>query len=58
MIRCCWMILLVMALQGCVHKVITVPLKTAYKTTKYTVKGTVAVVGLAIPDGDEEEKKE
>ena len=42
-------------LQGCIHKVVTVPAKVAYKTTKYAVKGTAAVVSAAIPDGDDEE---
>jgi hypothetical protein len=42
-------------LQGCVHKLVTVPLKVAYKTTKYTVKGTAAVVGAVIPDGDDDQ---
>ena len=32
-------------LQGCVHKVVTVPVKVAYKTTKGVVKGTAAVAG-------------
>ncbi|ATZ67747.1 NF038104 family lipoprotein [Acinetobacter haemolyticus] len=43
-------------LQGCIHKVVTVPVKAAYKTTKGVVKGTAAVVGAVIPDGDEDEK--
>ncbi|MGE8561019.1 MAG: NF038104 family lipoprotein [Acinetobacter sp.] len=42
-------------LQGCVHKLVTVPVKVAYKTTKGVVKGTAAVVGAVIPDGDDEE---
>ena len=45
----------ILFLQGCIHKVVTVPVKVAYKTTKVAVKGTVAVVGAAIPDGDDEE---
>ena len=45
----------VLFLQGCIHKVVTVPVKVAYKTTKYTVKGTAAVVGAVIPDGDDED---
>ena len=45
-------------LQGCVHKIVTVPVKVAYKTTKGVVKGTAAVVGAVIPDGDDEEKDE
>lgn len=44
-------------LQGCIHKVVTVPVKVAYKTTKGVVKGTAAVVGAVIPDGDDDEKK-
>lgn len=42
-------------LQGCIHKIVTVPVKVAYKTTKGVVKGTVAVVGAVIPDGDDDE---
>lgn len=44
-------------LQGCVHKVVTVPVKVAYKTTKGVVKGTVAVTKAVIP-GDSEDKKD
>ena len=44
-------------LQGCVHKLVTVPVKVAYKTTKVAVKGTAAVVGAVIPDGDDEDEK-
>lgn len=44
-------------LQGCIHKVVTVPVKVAYKTTKGVVKGTAAVVGAIIPDGDEDEEQ-
>ena len=58
MVRCCCLFMLMMVLQGCVHKIVTVPIKTAYKTTKYAVKGTVAVAGLAIPDGHELEDKD
>ena len=48
----------VLFLQGCIHKIVTVPVKVAYKTTKGVVKGTAAVVGAVIPDGaDEDEKK-
>ena len=43
--------------QGCVHKVVTVPVKIAYKTTKGVVKGTVAV-GKAIIPGDSDSKKD
>ncbi len=30
------------------------PVKVAYKTTKGVVKGTAAVVGAVIPDGDDD----
>lgn len=42
-------------LQGCITKVVTVPTKVAYKTTKGVVKGTATVVGAVIPDGDEKD---
>lgn len=45
-------------LQGCIHKIVTVPVKVAYKTTKGVVKGTAAVVGAVIPDGDDDDEKE
>ena len=45
-------------LQGCVHKLVTVPVKAAYGVTKGVVKGTAAVVGAVIPDGDDEEQKQ
>lgn len=41
-------------LQACVHKVVTVPAKVAYKTTKGIAKGTVAV-GKAIIPGDSDD---
>ena len=44
-------------LQGCVHKIVTVPVKVAYKTTKGVVKVTVAVAKEVIP-GDSEDKKD
>lgn len=47
----------VLFLQGCIHKIVTVPVKVAYKTTKVAVKGTAAVVGAIIPDGDDEDEK-
>lgn len=37
------------ALQGCITKVVTVPVKVAYKTTKGVVKGTAKVVEAVIP---------
>ncbi|SNT69610.1 NF038104 family lipoprotein [Psychrobacter sp. LV10R520-6] len=45
----------VFLLQACVHKLVTVPVKVAYKTTKGVVKGTVAVTKAIIPGGNEEE---
>lgn len=48
----------VVFLQGCITKIVTVPVKVAYKTTKGVVKGTVAVVGAVIPDGDDEDQDE
>lgn len=54
MIRVFAVMTCVLMLQGCIHKVVTVPVKVAYKTTKYAVKGTVAVVGAVIPDGDDD----
>ena len=45
----------VLFLQGCIHKLVTVPVKIAYKTTKGVVKGTAAVVGAVITDGDDED---
>ena len=42
-------------LSGCITDIVTVPLGIAYDVTKYTVKGTVAVVGgtvdLITPNG-------
>ena len=46
----------VLFLQGCIHKLVTVPVKVAYKTTKGVVKGTAAVVGAVIPDGYDEDE--
>ncbi|MGE8541891.1 NF038104 family lipoprotein [Acinetobacter sp. ANC 3813] len=48
----------VLFLQGCIHKIVTVPVKVAYKTTKGVVKGTAAVVGAVIPDGDDDDNKD
>ena len=45
----------VLFLQGCIYKLVTVPVKIAYKTTKGVVKGTAAVVGAVIPDDDDED---
>ena len=57
MMRICAFLFCVMLLQGCIHKVVTVPVKVAYKTTKGVVKGTAAVVGAVIPDGDDDEEE-
>ena len=48
----------VILLQGCVPKLVTVPVKVAYKTTKGVVKGTAVVVGAVIPDGEEDAQNE
>ena len=45
-------------IQGCVHKLVTVPVKVAYKTTKGVVKGTVAVGKAIIPGGKDDDKKD
>ncbi|WP_201555478.1 NF038104 family lipoprotein [Psychrobacter sp. 72-O-c] len=53
----------VFLLQACVHKLVTVPVKVAYKTTKGVVKGTVAVTKAIIPgdsdksDNDKDDKE-
>lgn len=41
----------VLFLQGCITKIVTVPVKVAYKATKGVVKGTAAVVGAVVPHG-------
>ena len=51
MLGCC------LLLQGCVYKIVTVPVKAVYTVGKYTVKGTAAVVGAVIPDGDDDDAK-
>jgi len=43
-------------LQACVHKIVTVPAKIAYKTTKGVVKGTVAVGKAIIPGGEDDDE--
>lgn len=48
----------IVMLQGCIHKLVTVPVKVAYKTTKVVVKGSAAVVGAVIPDSDEDDQKD
>ena len=51
MLGCC------LLLQGCVYKIVTVPVKAVYTVGKYTVKGTAAVLGAVIPDGDDDDTK-
>lgn len=58
MIKVLAVVACVLFLQGCIHKIVTVPVKVAYKTTKGVVKGTAAVVGAVIPDGDDEDEEE
>lgn len=55
MIKVLAVIACMLFLQGCITKIVTVPVKIAYKTTKGVVKGTAAVVGAVIPDGDDED---
>ena len=55
MIKVLAVIACMLLLQGCITKIVTVPVKVAYKTTKGVVKGTAAVVGAVIPDGDDED---
>ena len=45
-------------LQGCVHKVVTGPVKVAYTVTKGVVKGTVAVTKAIIPGDSKDKDKE
>lgn len=45
-------------LQACVHKLVTVPVKVAYKTTKGIAKGTVAVGKAVIPGDSDDDKKD
>ncbi len=48
-------LVLAFGLQGCMAtKLVTVPVKVAYGTTKAVVKGTGAVIGAVIPDGDDD----
>ena len=54
MMRCVVIFACVFMLQGCITKLVTVPVEVAYGTTKAVVKGTAAVVGAVIPDGDDD----
>lgn len=58
MIRVCILLAMVMCLQGCITKIVTVPVEIAYKTTKGVVKGTAAVVDAIIPDGEDEKSSD
>lgn len=49
------MVLSVFVLQGCVHKIVTVPVKIAYKTTKGVVKGTTKVVKAIVPSDNKKD---
>lgn len=51
------MVMSCLLLQACVHKLVTVPVKTVYTVGKYTVKGTAAVVGAVLPDSDDDDDK-
>lgn len=55
MVKVLAVIACMLLLQGCITKIVTVPVKVAYKTTKGVVKGTAAVVGAVISDGDDED---
>lgn len=58
MLKMAALFMCVCMLQGCIHKIVTVPVKVAYKTTKGVVKGTAAVVGAVIPDGEDDDEKQ
>ncbi|MEB3766595.1 NF038104 family lipoprotein [Acinetobacter sp. MD2] len=55
MMRCIAIMGCILLLQGCITKIVTVPVGIAYKTTKGVVKGTAAVVRAVTPDGDDKE---
>ena len=57
MIRIFTVLACIFMLQGCITKIVTVPVKSAYGVPKGVVKGTAAVVGAVIPDGDDEDDK-
>ena len=57
MIRVIAILACIVMLQGCITKIVTVSVKVAYKTTKGVVKGSAAVVGAVIPDGDDDDDK-
>ena len=47
-----------LSLQGCITKVVTVPVKVAYTAGKGVVKGTAAVVGAVTSDDEEKQSEE
>lgn len=47
-----------LVLTGCVHKIVTTPVKVAYKTTKGVAKGTAAVVRAVVPGDSKKDKKD
>lgn len=51
------LLILGLSLQGCVHKIVTVPVKIAYGATKGVVKGTSKAV-KTIVTGDSKSKKD
>lgn len=51
------LLILGLSVQGCVHKIVTVPVKIAYGATKGVVKGTSQVV-KTIVTGDSKSKKD
>lgn len=57
MTKLCCIVAAMLLLQGCITSVVTLPVKVAYGATKGVVKGTAAVVGAVIPDGDDKDKK-
>ncbi|OTG87579.1 hypothetical protein B9T31_03515 [Acinetobacter sp. ANC 4558] len=50
-------VMTMLLLQGCITKLVTVPVGIAYDVTKGAVKGTAAVVGAVLPDDDDEENE-
>ncbi|WP_231867664.1 NF038104 family lipoprotein [Snodgrassella sp. CFCC 13594] len=47
-----------LSLQGCVTKLVTVPVKVVYGTTKLVAKGTYHAVKAVIPDGQKKNEAE
>lgn len=57
LLRLSIVLIALVSLQACVHKLVTVPVKVAYKTTKGVVKGTVAIADAMYETDEEEEEK-